>query len=989
MAIPTTTDTDNSDNESESSGSSVLGLGGVDFSGVDFDSATDDGMTGSEKLSMEMEQKAAFGDYQPVEGAQTDDLLSGVMELGRCLDTGSYIQALQGSIAKRYFGTTPKQDEKEDSTTNAEEKPKFSSFGSFPSMIGEDVILSKVQNLVDCVELEFLAIAAFNLFLQLNYTGPSLLQQDKPIQEAHQQDEDPLRDINPHPCFLEYFQQCADTKDEAKSQKEDDNNNQTTTVNTSITTSSHTQTKYHNAVLAELSVEGEWPCQVCHAPYLLLLARSILSALSSAGTNSQQRWFGPPTSIESVRSLSKHLAGLHLWSARVAVAHGRLFQTSEPPATLWQEVHDTFQVCMERQDDNDENSKHTTAATVMLEYGLAEHHFQQPGMGKASFQKAKQLYGLQVKLTGASGKRTKFQTKNTAQLLVEATSSSANAAETDKNDDPSNNTNVREQMIEHSEEEVLLERIQFEDNTKNQIRQLTILDRAILLGLCLDVKNSNPTGDELTGEEMSAYLATVLDHHDDWMVYSTALLERAWLEFERSHGRERAILQIQALADQHTNRLTLTQSTKKSIEESAPVQDRLRHLHEIVYPPRWGMIQDLGDRYASLGIFMSAAELYTQIELWDEVVECYRRSGREEKAKELVRERLSIQETPRMWAALGDLTQDPQYWEKAIELSRGRFYSAFIALGAYAFDTEHDMAKASEYYKKALEIRPVAPAIWFRLGTISMRTAQWEDALRAFSRVVQLEPEEHEAWANVAAVHIRNKNPAEAYPALQESLKHFRNNWRVWSSKLYVCLDLKKYDEAVQACNSILDLKNQRQAAEGIPPLEEKCIRAIVGGLIRNYQNAQQDSQNNPGGLDVARRSLSRVHALLDRLQSTSDPEPWLFETVAYFHDQIGNGNASQEVIDNLMKEYRVLQTVPGWEKDDHQVKKVCQVVNQITQLQRRQGSKESLTKSKFLVRGVIQKVSKSRMDATKIPEDIGRMESLLGELEEDIQKLK
>jgi hypothetical protein len=105
-----------------------------------------------------------------------------------------------------------------------------------------------------------------------------------------------------------------------------------------------------------------------------------------------------------------------------------------------------------------------------------------------------------------------------------------------------------------------------------------------------------------------------------------------------------------------------------------------------------------------------------------------------------------------------------------------------------------------------------------RLGTISTKTSKLHDALSALTRVVQLEPEEHEAWANVAAVHMRNKNPAETYTALQEvchceafagktsctcfqnkmhslfpcswqSLKHFRCNWRVWTSKLYACLD--------------------------------------------------------------------------------------------------------------------------------------------------------------------------------------------------------
>jgi hypothetical protein len=149
----------------------------------------------------------------------------------------------------------------------------------------------------------------------------------------------------------------------------------------------------------------------------------------------------------------------------------------------------------------------------------------------------------------------------------------------------------------------------------------------MVLSLCLNVKNSNPTGDELTAEEMGAYLARVLDHHDDWILYSTALLERAWLEFERNHGRERAFLQMQALTDQHTNLLFLTQSTKTSIDESAPVQDRLRNLHSIVYPPRWGILKNFADGYAKFGIFMSAAEIYTQIELRDEVVECYPQSG--------------------------------------------------------------------------------------------------------------------------------------------------------------------------------------------------------------------------------------------------------------------------------------------------------------------------------------------------------------------------
>lgn len=221
---------------------------------------------------------------------------------------------------------------------------------------------------------------------------------------------------------------------------------------------------------------------------------------------------------------------------------------------------------------------------------------------------------------------------------------------------------------------------------------------------------------------------------------------------------------------------------------------------------------------------------------------------------------------------------------------------------------------------------------------------------------------------------------------LLKSLKHNRNNWRIWISKLYVCLDLQKYDEAIQACNVLLDLRSSKGVSEKVPPLEEKCIRAIVGGTTDALQTARR--QNDEVAMDSSRRTLGRVLTLLDRIKSTSNPGPWLFETIAYFHEQIG-GEESKEVLDNLMKEYRALQTVAGWEKDDIQVDKICQVVSQVVQIQRGSSSsgnnnnKEGLAKSRFLINGVIKRVKQSRIDESKVPECISRLEVILQELQE------
>ena len=120
-----------------------------------------------------------------------------------------------------------------------------------------------------------------------------------------------------------------------------------------------------------------------------------------------------------------------------------------------------------------------------------------------------------------------------------------------------------------------------------------------------------------------------------------------------------------------------------------------------------------------------------------------------------------------MWSALGDITKDVAHYHRALDVSNGKFWSAYVALGQHYFD-EGDIEKSATYFKEAVSLKPLSPHVWFKLGAISMRLKDWDTALHSFTEVVQQEPEEGDAWANVAAVHMHNKNPDEAYPALVE-----------------------------------------------------------------------------------------------------------------------------------------------------------------------------------------------------------------------------
>ena len=474
-------------------------------------------------------------------------------------------------------------------------------------------------------------IASFNLFLQVNYTGPMI---------------EPAAMLA---AELLHVRALFGDDDEAS----------------------------HAYALSLLEVEGELPSRLAKLPALLVLARIWLRAAAGSGSNwarsctvatvraaeARAGEGGTATASASApaSSPSSEVVGTAAftaawWCSRAVVAHERLLVAAKSvPETLWAEAALLFDVALARfgrsgraraggsgggtagashvkreRVDANANGKVKVkggfrSAQIWLEWGLAESHFDRPSKGRESFASAQKASGLVAELVGAMGKRTKFQQRSLAQMVVmarsvsvpapppsggapaapeavkppppppaAAASSSSAAASDDARGDaaapPSEAAELGElggvpvRAAQHPSDGILYETTQFDAGTGavgDEQPNLHPLDQAILLAQCLDVANSNPK-DGLTSEQMMPYLQRVLQHPNNWMIYSTSLLQRAHLEAESAHSCDRAILQIQALVDQHTSRLTLTQSTVESVEAAAPVEERLRYLHAIV-----------------------------------------------------------------------------------------------------------------------------------------------------------------------------------------------------------------------------------------------------------------------------------------------------------------------------------------------------------------------------------------------------------------------
>ncbi|CAM9305482.1 unnamed protein product [Pylaiella littoralis] len=774
------------------------------------------------------------------------------------------------------------------------------------------------------------------------------------------------------------------------------------------------------------------------------------------------------------------------WSARACVTHARLLISSSGRSdTLWREARELFGRAVrlfgggggvgmgpaaaaarrEGVQGREVVVARRVAGQVWLEWGLAQHHFQDPTKGKESFARAKEASGLTAGLTGALGKRTKYQQSQLAQLVLVASSATtpvadaveavdsgadggapvtpeeaipatANALPAETSGDGSGSSNsggggggggggtsrdegksgaqgavgagagvgvtagpelgmstavgeegrraAARQTI-HAEDSALLEDISFVEQDLENPGKLQDVDLAIILGLCLDVSNSNPR-DGLTNEQMTPYIARVLRQPGcNWMIYSTALLQRAWVEFERSHARDRAALQLQALLDQHTTKLTYMQSTIETIEDSAPVQDRLRYLCSLSFPPRWELRRDLARRYAGMGVLGSAASEFVDLEMWEEAVECYRQMQQVHKAEKIARERLKEKETPAMLAALGDLTQDPECWQRAWDLSGKRYARAQASLARMRF-AEGKYEEACGHYEQALAVKPLLTAAWFSLGVARMRLNRWQESLQAFSTVAQQEPEEGEAWGNMGAVHMHEGNWAGAAAAFMQGLKQMPGNWRMWENQAEALIRLGRWSSAAYACHRMLDLSDKSKRG-----VDAEYLALLVEGALKqeplgsNTPSCMSGAQPPPApepataaaaapngtaagetgggggrggsGDDLAGRPLCKqVAELLGRVVSTTstrgDARVW--EVYARFNE--GAGRDRSRVLDCVSKQCRSLQRA-GWEKDAAAVLRLASVSDKLVQLYLEDGKRQSAYQAKMHLATLARKV--------------------------------
>ena len=431
------------------------------------------------------------------------------------------------------------------------------------------------------------------------------------------------------------------------------------------------------------------------------------------------------------------------------------------------------------------------AGRLLLEQGLLEHHFTHDKSAADHFVRAARATGLRYELTGALGKRTKFQQTELSQLVLlaesrtrEETGDGRQVTNLSAEKPADRNGSVKQVAANVPEtlalnDDTLLEQTEFTSSAPSAPNSLLShidpsnqpplhpIDQCILLSLCLNVRNTSPSHG-LTSEQMSPYVTRVISHPRNWSIHTMALLLRSRLESSRTRTVERSTLQLQALIDQ----MPTADST---------ISERLLYFHCIPLPSKWEMERELGLRFLSLGVVKSALDIFERLEMWEEVVKCWQSMERRDKALAIVRDLLEgrkaeadivisrgktassnhrqgldISREAKLWCLLGDLEPEnaSEHYNRAWSVSKETSGRAMRSLGGYHF-ARGEYAETIKCLRRAVTINPLLSRSWFILGCAYIRQENWEGGKEAFGRCVAIDDEDGESWNNLASMYLR------------------------------------------------------------------------------------------------------------------------------------------------------------------------------------------------------------------------------------------
>lgn len=139
------------------------------------------------------------------------------------------------------------------------------------------------------------------------------------------------------------------------------------------------------------------------------------------------------------------------------------------------------------------------------------------------------------------------------------------------------------------------------------------------------------------------------------------------------------------------------------------------------------------------------------------------------------------------------------------------------------FFYKEDYEFALRAFDKAIELEPSNYKAWFGKGAALLKLKRFEEALKTFEKSIELKPDSAHAWNNKGVSLRRLDRFEEALEAYEKAIELNPSYVTAWNNKAGIYIRLGNLDEALEACEKALRIKNDYSSAW----FNKACIYAL------------------------------------------------------------------------------------------------------------------------------------------------------------------